>query len=153
MLKIGDAAPDFTLPDQSGAPVSLRDLLAKGPLLVYFYPADATPICTAQACMVRDHAADLARAGILAVGISAQGVDSKRKFAEGKKLSQRILADVDKRVANAFGVRAIFGLVPRRASFLIDPSGTIVDRAVADLSVNAHEQLVHRALARYARPA
>lgn len=151
MLKIGDVAPDFTLPDQSGTPVSLRALLARGPVLLYFYPADATPICTAQACMVRDSATELESAGVQAVGISAQSVKSKRKFADSKLLSHLLLADVDKRVANAFGVRALFGLVPRRASFLIDPDTTIVDMAVADLSVGAHEKLVHRARARYAR--
>lgn len=149
MLKIGDIAPDFTLPDQTGAPVSLRDLLARGPVLLYFYPVDATPICTAQACMIRDHAAELSVAGVQAVGISAQGVTSKRAFAQSKGLTQVLLADVDKRVANAYGVRAFFGLVPRRASFLIDRNGAIVDMAVADLGVGAHEKLVHRALARH----
>ena len=153
MLKTGDPAPDFTLPDQSGTPVSLRDLLARGPVLLYFYPVDATPICTAQACMIRDHASELATSGIQAVGISAQSVKSKQQFASAKGLTQVLLADVDKRVANAFGVRALFGLVPRRASFLIDPNGTIVDIAVADLSVAAHEKLVHRARARYPRKA
>lgn len=153
MLKIGDVAPEFSLPDQDGTPVALRDLLSRGPVLLYFYPVDATPICTAQACMIRDHASDLASAGIQAVGVSAQSTDSKRRFAQAKGLTQVLLADGDKRVANAFGVRTLFGLVPRRASFLIDPSGTIVDMAVADLSVGAHEKLVHRARARYSRKA
>lgn len=151
MLKTGDTAPDFTLPDQHGTLVSLRDLLSRGPVLLYFYPVDATPICTAQACMVRDSAAELERAGVLAVGISAQGVGSKRRFAESKRLTHTLLADADKRVASAFGVRALFGLLPRRASFLIDPDGTIVDMVVDDLSVGAHEKLVQRARARYSR--
>lgn len=149
MLKTGDLAPEFTLEDQGGTPVTLRELLSRGPVLLYFYPADSTPVCTAQACMVRDSATELASVGVQAVGISAQGVKSKRKFADSKRLTHLLLADVEKRVAHAYGARSLMGLVPRRVSYLIDPNGMIVDMAVADLSVGAHERLVHRARARY----
>lgn len=149
MLHIGDQAPDFTLPDATGAQVSLAALLATGPVLLYFYPVDATPICTAQACMVRDRDEALSKVGVRAVGISAQGTQSKQRFASSKKLTQTLLADVDKRVAAAFGVRALFGLVPRRASFLIGQDGRILDMAVADLSVAPHERLVDRTIERF----
>ena len=81
MLKIGDQAPDFELKDQSGVLVSLGGLLAGGDLILYFYPADFTRVCTAEACAFRDAYDDLSEIHVQIVGISPQGADSHGRFA------------------------------------------------------------------------
>lgn len=147
MLDIGDAAPAFTVTDDTGAPVTLADLLADGPFVLYFYPADFTPVCTKQACMFRDIHPDMVAAGLRVVGISAQGASSHTAFKEKFDLPFPLLADKDKAVATAFGVMT-FGFM-RRASFLIDQDGMIVDRLTADLRVQKHEDFARRAIARF----
>lgn len=144
MLKPGSPAPDFQLRDHAGDLVRLSDLLAKGPVVVAFYPADFTPVCTAQACMMRDSHDRLAGAGVRAVAISPQSADSKARFREKHNLSQVLLADPERVAINAFGVGLPLGLV-RRATFLIDKDGTISDRVVADLRVGPHARLMERA--------
>ena len=79
MLKPGDNAPDFTLPDQDGNDMTLSKLLEEGPLLLYFYPADFTPGCTKEACDIRDMHDDISDVGIKVVGISPQDEDSHNR--------------------------------------------------------------------------
>ena len=80
MLKAGERAPEFTLPDQSGTDRSLTQLLSAGAIVLYFYPADFTPGCTRQACMLRDLHADIQKAGLHVVGISPQSPETHVKF-------------------------------------------------------------------------
>jgi peroxiredoxin Q/BCP len=156
MLPIGSVAPDFSLPDDTGAPVTLRQLLSTGPVVLLFYPADMTPVCTRQACMVRDEHAALARAGIRAVAISPQSPQSKAAFRRAKSLTQVLLADESGQVARAYEARGIFGLpLPlgvRRVSYLVEmgEAGTpiITDVAHAEFRLGAHEALMRRAVAR-----
>jgi peroxiredoxin Q/BCP len=153
MLQVGDAAPAFTLADASGNTVSLTDLVATGPIVLYFYPADFTPVCTAQACMFRDWTHDLAEAGIRVVGVSPQDAASKQKFSQKHTLGFTLLADPDKRAIRAYGAAFLFGLVTRRVTYLVEPSPAgpiIADRVVADLSVGPHRAFVTRVLARHA---
>ncbi len=152
MLNLGDRAPDFELPNQNGELVALRDLLAKGPAVVYFYPADFTPGCTHQACSFRDRHGALQAAGLSLVGISPQSVVSKREFAARHELPFDLLADEDRRVVRAYGASGPFGLGVRRVSYLLAPDGTVADREVADLRIGRHEAFADRVLARY-RPA
>ncbi|MDX2147758.1 MAG: peroxiredoxin [Planctomycetota bacterium] len=147
MIQVGQPAPDFTLPDELGNAVTLRSELARGPVVVYFYPRDFTPVCTAQACMFRDEHARLAGAGVNVLGISGQGAASHAKFKAKHALPFRLLADEKGDVARAFGCTALFGLIPRRATFFIDRSGVVRDRAVADLSVASHKAFVERVIA------
>jgi len=84
MLNVGDIAPDFELKDQSGSTVSLDQLLEKGDLVLYFYPADFTRVCTAEACAFRDAYDDLSEVKVQVVGISPQGADSHSRFAAQK---------------------------------------------------------------------
>jgi thioredoxin-dependent peroxiredoxin len=149
MLNVGEKAPDFTLNDDAGVAVSLTDQLARGPVVVYFYPRDFTPVCTAEACMFRDAHQDLVAAGVRVLGISTQSAASHAKFKRTFKLPFPLLADADKAVAKAFGVLSLFGLVVRRATFLVMPDGTIADREVADLSAGAHERFVMRVLKKF----
>jgi peroxiredoxin Q/BCP len=149
MLKVNDPAPAFTLKDHQGRDVALADLLATGPVLLYFYPADFTPVCTKEACMFRDRTADLASRGVHVVGISPQSTSSKSRFAAAKGLTQILLADDSRTVARAYDATALLGLVIRRVTYLIDRDARIADVALADLSLGAHEALIERVLARY----
>lgn len=158
MLNIGDSAPDFTLADDAGARVSLSGLLASGPVVLYFYPADFTPVCTAEACMFRDWTTELAAAGVRVIGISPQGTESKKKFKAKHALSFPLLADPEKVAIRAYGAGFLFGMFTRRVTYLVEPvggeagaavRGVIADRAVADLSVKPHEAFVKRVLAKH----
>lgn len=147
MLSIGQPAPDFSLVDEAGATVTLASLLARGPVVLYFYPADFTPVCTAQACMFRDWTQELSAAGVRVVGISPQGAASKQKFKEKHTLGFTLLADPEKKVIGAYGAAFLFGMFTRRVTYLIEPSangGAIADRVVADLSVGPHRAFVER---------
>lgn len=142
MLKIGDQAPDFTLPDQNGQPVTLSTLLADGDVALYFYPADFTPVCTAEACAFRDRWPDVRSAGAYVIGVSPQSVESHKRFAEAFSLPFPLLADKDKKVINAFGVDGPFGFGVRRTTFRISRDGVIRQRVVSDLFVGGHLDLV-----------
>ena len=97
MLKIGDTAPDFSLPDQDGqSRATCADLLTKGPVLLYFYPADFTPVCTREACAFGALAARAAKAGVTLIGISPQDSASHARFRESYSLNFPLLADPDK---------------------------------------------------------
>lgn len=124
----GTIAPDVTLQDQDGRDVTLSELWARGPLVVYFYPKDQTPGCTAQACSLRDANDDLVRAGLQVVGISLDTVESHQKFATKRRLSFPLLADPDAEAVTAYGVKSSFMGFPmaRRVTFLIDPGGEIL---------------------------
>lgn len=150
MLEAGDIAPDFTLPDEQGAEVSLVESLERGPALLYFYPADFTPGCTAQACMFRDAHASLADAGITVLGISPQDSQSHRKFKDKFSLNFPLLADTDKAVIRAYGVAGPFGLITRRATYHVAPQRVIEQRLLADLRIDRHQAFVNRVLSQAA---
>ena len=131
-LEKGQPAPDFTLPDQDGNPVSLASFRGRR-VIVYFYPADNTPGCTRQMCSYRDNLADLEATGAVLLGISPQDVDSHETWAEKKGFTFPLLADVDRTAIEAYGVGApLIGV--RRSVFVVDPAGnrdalSIVERA------------------------
>jgi peroxiredoxin Q/BCP len=147
MLKPGDNAPDFTLPDQDGAQVSLSDLLKDGPLVLYFYPADFTPGCTKEACSIRDMHDEIAEAGMRVVGVSPQDEASHSKFRAKYGLPFTLLADPGKTAVKAFGVDGPLGVGVRRATFLIDQDGLIRDAVLADIRVGRHEEFIKKAVA------
>src|ERR1700754_4192294 len=120
MLQAGERAPEFTLPDDKGQDRSLTELLSGGPLILYFYPADFTPGCTRQACVLRDMHDEISRAGLRVVGISPQGAESHAKFRERHKLPFVLLSDANKTVIKMYGVNGPLGIGVRRASFLVD---------------------------------
>ena len=130
-LKVGNIAPAFSLPDQLGALYALKDYQGKW-LLLYFYPRDATPGCTIEACTLRDNFPHFKKMKATVVGISVDSVKSHAKFADKQKLPFTLLADEDKKVVNLYGVwdkkkfmgREYMGIL--RTSFLIDPEGTII---------------------------
>lgn len=141
---VGDLAPDFGLPDQNGATVQLRQLLERGPVVVYFYPKDETPGCTAQACAFRDAYEDFKTAGAEVVGISSDSADSHASFATHRQLPFVLLSDRDGEVRKRYGVKpAFFGFVPGRVTFVIDRNGTIrhVFRSSVNMSRHVTEAL------------
>jgi peroxiredoxin Q/BCP len=147
MLKAGDRAPEFTLPDQDGKALSLADLLADGPLVLYFYPADFTPGCTKEACSIRDMHDDLLDAGVRVVGVSPQDGASHTRFRAKHGLQFTLLADVDKQAVKAFGVDGPLGLGVRRATFLIGQDGIVQDSVLADVMIGKHADFIRRAAA------
>ncbi len=131
-LKIGDPAPDFTLPDQDGRPVRLSDLRGRQ-VIVYFYPKDDTPGCTTQACGFRDAFPRITDANALVLGISPDDAKSHVRFRAKQNLPFTLLSDVDHAVAELYGVwgersmygRTFMGIV--RSHFVIDPNGILSD--------------------------
>jgi thioredoxin-dependent peroxiredoxin len=151
MIEQGDQAPDFELPDQDGNPVKLSGLRGQ-PVVVYFYPKAATPGCTVQACGVRDHQADYAKAGVVVLGVSPDSVAKVKKFHEKEALNFPLLADEDHAVADSYGVwvqKSMYGRTywgNERTTFVIDSDGRIA-RVLRKVKPAEHDKLVLAALA------
>lgn len=124
-VKTGDRAPDFSLPDQNGQMVILRDLIGKKIVVLYFYPADFSRGCTAEACSFRDSYEVFKEAGAEVVGVSSQSVDSHRRFAAENTLPFILLSDKDGEVRKLYGVSSTLGLIPGRVTYIIDMNGTV----------------------------
>ena len=129
-LNPGDPAPDFTLPDQEGNPVSLSGLRGKT-VVLYFYPKASTPGCTTQACGVRDHRPDYEQADAVVLGVSPDPVKAVAKFDQKYGLGFPLLADEDHAVAEAYGVwvqKSMYGrqyMGNERTTFVIGPDGKL----------------------------
>ncbi|HVX54983.1 thioredoxin-dependent thiol peroxidase [Nocardioides sp.] len=138
-LSPGDTAPDFTLPDDAGTPVSLADLRGRK-VIVYFYPAAMTPGCTKQACDFTDSLASLQAAGYEVVGISPDKPEKLAKFRERDALTIRLLSDPDKSVLRAWGAygeKKLYGKVVEgviRSTVVVDEDGKV---ELAQYSVKA----------------
>ena len=150
-LSPGDAAPDFTLPDADGKPVSLADLRGRR-VVVYFYPAASTPGCTKPACDFRDSLADLGDAGLEVLGISPDKPAKLARFRDAEGLTFPLLSDEDRSVLTAWGAfgektmygRTVTGVI--RSTFVVDADGRI---EVAQYNVRAtgHVAKLRRELA------
>ena len=130
MIETGATAPDFTLPDQDGNPISLSDYAGKT-VVLYFYPKASTSGCTVQACGVRDHLPNYAEAGAVVIGVSPDPVKAIKRFADNESLDFTLLADEDHAVCEAYGVWAEKSMYGRkywgalRATFVIGPDGAV----------------------------
>jgi peroxiredoxin Q/BCP len=133
-IRVGDAAPDFTLPKQDGSSVVLRELLQKGAVVLYFYPKDDTPGCTAEACGFRDAYEDFKDAGAEVVGVSSDSATTHSAFASKHRLPFTLVADAGGKVRKLYGVKATLGLLPGRVTYVIDPRGVV--RHVFDSQLN-----------------
>lgn len=123
-VQVGDKMPDFTLPAQSGAPVSLSAFLGKQYVVLYFYPKDSNSICTAQACAFRDSYEDFKRLGAEVIGISSDSMESHRQFSEQHQLPFILLSDAGGIIRKQLGVPTSFGL-PGRVTYIIDRQGFV----------------------------
>ena len=154
MIGEGERAPDFTLPDQDGKPVTLSDLAGR-PVVLYFYPKADTPGCTTQACGVRDHLPAYEETGAVVLGVSPDPVKAVKKFHDKQGLNFTLLADADHAVCDLYGVwaeKSMYGKnMPRpahaqRATFVIDPEGTVAT-VIPKVSPKSHDEVVLAALA------
>jgi thioredoxin-dependent peroxiredoxin len=138
-MQKGDVVPDFTLPDQTGAPRKLSDLLTNGPVVLFFYPAAMTYGCTKESCHFRDLAGEFAAVGAQPVGISADTVEKQEQFDKKQSLGFPLLSDLDREVAAQFGVkRGVSFLKVKRTTFVIDTDRTILDVLHSEISMDSH---------------
>lgn len=139
-MRAGDVVPDFELPDETGTPRRLGDLLASGPVVLFFYPAAMTPGCTKESCHFRDLQAEFDAVGAQRVGISADPVDKQREFSEKHTFDFPLLSDPDRRVAESLGVRRMLRVVGpnRRTTFVIDTDRTLLAVFDSQVNMNAH---------------
>jgi peroxiredoxin Q/BCP len=150
MIEPGDQAPDFELPDQDGRAVKLSDFRGT-PVVVYFYPKADTPGCTTQACGVRDHQADYAKAGAVVLGISPDTVAKVKKFHDKQSLNFSLLADDGHAVADEYGVwaeKSMYGKTyfgNERTTFVIGPDGKVA-KVLHKVKPAEHDALVLEAL-------
>ncbi|KUN41243.1 peroxiredoxin [Streptomyces longwoodensis] len=137
--QVGDRVEDFALPDETGTVRTLSELLADGPVVLFFYPAALTPGCTAEACHFRDLAAEFAEAGARPVGVSGDPVDRQQEFAGRHTLGMPLLSDEDGAVRERFGVKRGFSLAPtKRVTFVIGPDRTVLEVVRSELRMNTH---------------
>jgi thioredoxin-dependent peroxiredoxin len=126
-LKVGDKIPNFVAKDGNGNDFDSQKYVGEKPLVVYFYPKDNTPGCTAQACSFRDQYQDFSDLGAEVIGISSDSEKSHDKFAIKHRLPFILLSDHDKKIRKLFGVPAgLFGLIPGRVTYVADKKGIIV---------------------------
>ncbi|HEY4809970.1 MAG TPA: thioredoxin-dependent thiol peroxidase [Solirubrobacteraceae bacterium] len=150
MIEPGETAPDFELPDQDGEPVKLTDFRRQR-VVLFFYPKADTPGCTTQACGVRDHSDDYARAGAVVLGISPDTVAKVKKFHDKQGLNFTLLADEGHAVADAYGVwvqKSMYGKTyfgNERTTFVIEGDGRIAE-VLRKVKPAEHDELVLRAL-------
>ena len=144
MLAIGSEAPDFSLPDETGVTRALSELLADGPLVLWFYPGDFTPICTREACAFRDAAPDLAPGAGRVVGISAQDSASHARFKSAYGLNFTLLADPERRTIRAYDATGLFGLGTARVTYRIGRDRRILEAVGARFRIAPHLALLSR---------
>jgi peroxiredoxin Q/BCP len=140
-MKRGDQVAEFELPDEKGTVRSLTELLANGPIVLFFYPAAMSPGCTKEACHFRDLASEFAAVGANRVGISTDPVEKQAKFAEKRSFDYPLLSDTEGTVATQFGVkRGLLGkLMPvKRTTFVIDTDRTVLDVIASEVSMDTH---------------
>ncbi|UXY25759.1 peroxiredoxin [Streptomyces sp. HUAS TT20] len=138
-VDVGDKVEDFALPDGTGTTRRLSELLADGPVVLFFYPAALTAGCTAEACHFRDLAAEFAAVGARPVGISGDTVERQQEFAGRHTLGMPLLSDTDGSVRELFGVKRGFSLAPtKRVTFVIAQDRTVLEVVRSELRMNTH---------------
>jgi peroxiredoxin Q/BCP len=124
-IKEGDIAPNFSLPSQTGETIRLEDFVGKKAVVLYFYPKDDTPGCTAESCAFRDSYQVFQDAGAEVIGVSGDSTDSHTKFAAKHQLPFTLLSDTGNQVRKRFGVPSTLGLLPGRVTYVIDKQGIV----------------------------
>lgn len=137
-VRVGDRAPDFTLPDQLGEAVRLGDLVGKKNVVLYFYPKDATPGCTAEARAFRDAYDTFTAADTEVLGVSSDSIKSHKRFAAKHQLPFRLLSDREGAVRALYGVERTLGILPGRVTYVIDRSGVVQHVYSSQLAATRH---------------
>jgi peroxiredoxin Q/BCP len=137
-VRVGQRAPDFTLPSQSGERVRLADRIGRTAIVLYFYPRDETAGCTAEACAFRDSYEAFTDAGAEVIGVSSDPVDAHQRFAARLRLPFTLLSDTDGAVRERYGVAKWLGLFPGRVTFVIDRAGVVRHIFSSQLEATRH---------------
>lgn len=138
-IKIGSTIPDIVLKNQEGELFDLKKETAGKNVVLYFYPKDDTPGCTAQACSFRDQFEDFTDANAVVVGISGQSVESHKAFGEKHRLTFTLLSDEGNKIRKQFGVPTnLFGLMPGRVTYVIDKTGKVVYIFNSQMNISGH---------------
>ncbi len=138
--KVGERAPDFTLPNADGEAVRLGELLARKVVVLYFYPKDETAGCTVEACAFRDAYEDFTAAGAEVVGVSRDDTASHTRFAAHHKLPFTLLSDAGGTVHALYGVQSHLGFLRDRVTFVIDRSGIVRKVFTSMIDMRGHVQ-------------
>jgi len=124
-VKVGDMAPDFTLPSNKGESITLSKFFGKKNIVLYFYPKDESRGCTREACSFRDNYEVFKELGAEVMGVSSQDVESHKSFASHHNLPFILLSDVDNKVRKLYGVPSTLGVLPGRVTYIIDKKGIV----------------------------
>ncbi len=138
MIQLGANAPDFKKTTQTGDSVALSQYRGNKAVVLYFYPKDETPGCTAEACSFRDNYEDFVEAGAVVIGVSSDSEDSHRSFADHHRLPFLLVSDRDQAIRKAYGVPKTLGLLPGRVTFVIDRDGVVRHTFNSQLNAKKH---------------
>ncbi|HSN83147.1 MAG TPA: peroxiredoxin [Polyangiales bacterium] len=137
-IGVGDTAPDFTKTTQNGETLTLSQFRGDKAVVLYFYPKDETPGCTAEACTFRDSFEDFVDAGAVVIGVSQDSDESHKRFAEHHRLPFLLVSDQDKSLQRAYGVPKTMGLLPGRVTYVIDRNGVVQHVFSSQLNAKKH---------------
>jgi peroxiredoxin Q/BCP len=146
-LKVGDKAPDFSLPSSTGMPVRLSQFLGTN-IVIFFYPMDESPVCSREAEAFRDRYQSFKGLNAEVIGISSQAVDSHKSFVKRHRLPFLLLSDSDNKVRKLYGVTSTLGVVPGRVTFVIDKKGVVKYAFSSQWQPGKHAKEALRALER-----
>ncbi len=145
-VKVGDKAPDFTLPSQLGDNVTLSEFFGKKNIVLYFYPKDESPGCTKEACSFRDNYQELTNLGAEVLGISGQSIESHKSFATHYGLPFILLSDQENSVRKLYGVPSTMGVLPGRVTYIIDKQGVVRSIFVSQTQAEKHVEEAKKTL-------
>jgi thioredoxin-dependent peroxiredoxin len=145
-VKVGDKAPDFTMPSQMGDNVTLSEFFGKKNIVLYFYPKDESPGCTREACSFRDSYEELTNLGAEVIGVSGQSVESHKSFATHYGLPFILLSDKDNKVRELYGVPSTMGIIPGRVTYIIDKQGVVRHIFSSQIQAERHVEEAKRTL-------
>ncbi len=137
-IKVGDVAPDFSLPDHGGEVISLKNLRDKKNVVLFFYPRDRTPGCSMEAAAFRDMHQLFQDLDTMILGISSNSTESHCGFASSRKLPYHLLSDAGGEVRKLYGVPSTLGLIPGRVTYVIDKNGTVRHIISSQLNPRKH---------------
>ena len=137
-ITVGANAPDFSKTTQNGDAISLSQFRGEKTIVLYFYPKDETPGCTAEACTFRDSFEDFVEAGAVVIGVSQDSEESHKNFASRHRLPFLLVSDRDKALQKAYGVPKTMGLLPGRVTYVIDREGKVQHVFNSQLNAKKH---------------
>tara|TARA_B100000700_G_scaffold294512_1_gene356563 strand:+ start:241 stop:744 length:504 start_codon:yes stop_codon:yes gene_type:complete len=146
MLKAGDIAPEFILPNENGKEVALTRRLQDSAVILYFYPADFSPGCTKESCAIRDIHDEILSAGLEVIGISPQDEERHRRFKEKHDLPFTLISDPNKIAIRMYDANGPMGFGVRRITYLVGQDQRIQGAVCADLKITKHDEFIKQAI-------